>query len=108
LVVESEETMRISLEQDLRGRTVIDGEGRAVGAVDDVMVDGRSWRIEAFRVKLRRELAAQIGVERSAFRPAFLDIPVEMVHAAGDAVILNVPMSALHELQTAEAASPGP
>lgn len=96
--------MRISVEQDIRGRTVIDGAGRALGAVEDVLVDGRSWRVEGIRVKLRREAADDLGVGRSAFRSAVIDIPIEMVRAAGDAVILDVPTSALRELAEAEAA----
>lgn len=93
--------MRISFDEDLRGRAVIDGTGRVVGNVDGVMIDSETWRVEAFRVKLRRDAADQIGAAHRMFQAAALEIPVELVHAAGDAVILNVPTAALRELSVA-------
>jgi sporulation protein YlmC with PRC-barrel domain len=99
--------MRISYDDDLRGRAVIDGTGRVIGAVEGLLVDGQSWRVEAFRVRLRRDAAARIGAEHGVFRPASLEIPIDLVHAAGDAIILNVPTSALKELRpVSEVAAP--
>jgi sporulation protein YlmC with PRC-barrel domain len=99
--------MRISYEEDLKGRAVIDGTGRVVGEVDGLLVDSQSWRVEAFRVRLRREAAAQIGAEHRLLQSASLEIPVSLVHAAGDAVILNVPTTALRELRPAAEVSAG-
>jgi sporulation protein YlmC with PRC-barrel domain len=96
--------MRISVEDDLRGRTVIDGDGRAIGLVDGVLVDSQSWRVEAFRVKLRREAAEEVGMAYRVFGGTALDLPITLVHAAGDAIILNVPTSALRDLVPAERA----
>lgn len=100
--------MRISYEEDLRGRAVIDGTGRVVGEVDGLLVDGQSWRVEAVRVKLRRDAAEQIGASHRVFQAASLEIPISLVHAAGDAVILNVPTSDLRELRPAAEASASP
>jgi len=96
--------MRISYDGDLKGRAVIDGTGRVIGEIDGMLVDGQSWRVEAFRVRLRRDAADQIGADRRMFQAATLEIPVDLVHAAGDAVILNVPTTALRELRPAEEA----
>ena len=96
--------MRISYEDEVRGRAVIDGSGRVVGMVDGVLIDNQSWRVEAFRVRLKREAAAQVGAEHRLLQAAILEIPVSLVHAAGDAVILNVPTTALRDLLPAEAA----
>jgi sporulation protein YlmC with PRC-barrel domain len=93
--------MRISYDGDLKGRAVIDGSGRVVGTLDGLLVDSQSWRVEAFRVKLRRDAADQVGAEQSMFHRAVVEIPISLVHAAGDAVILNVPTTALRELQAA-------
>jgi sporulation protein YlmC with PRC-barrel domain len=90
--------MRISYDEDLKGRAVIDGTGRVVGNIDGVLVDGQSWRVEAFRVRLRRDAAEQIGAERRLLQAAVIEVPISLVHAAGDAVILNVPTAALREL----------
>jgi sporulation protein YlmC with PRC-barrel domain len=95
--------MRIEYEVELRGRSVIDGTGRVIGAVDGLMIDSESWRVEAVRVRLRRDAAMQLGATPRFFQSATLEIPVELVHAAGDAVILNVPTTALRELKPAQA-----
>jgi sporulation protein YlmC with PRC-barrel domain len=97
--------MRISYDEDLRGRAVIDGSGRVVGAVEALLLDSQSWRVEAFRVRLRRDAAEQIGVEHRLLQAATIEIPISLVHAAGDAVILNVPTTALRELRPAEEAA---
>jgi sporulation protein YlmC with PRC-barrel domain len=97
--------MRISYDEDLKGRAVIDGTGRVVGHIDGLLVDGESWRVEAFRVRLRRDAAEQIGAEHRLLQAATLEIPIALVHAAGDAVILNVPAAALRELSASGAAS---
>jgi sporulation protein YlmC with PRC-barrel domain len=93
--------MRISYEEDFKGRAVIDGTGRVVGEVEGLLIDNQSWRVEAFRVRLRRDAAEMIGVEHRMFQNASLEVPVSLVHAAGDAVILNVPTIALRELRPA-------
>lgn len=99
--------MRISYDEDVRGRAVIDGTGRVIGAVDGLLIDSQSWRVEAFRVRLRHEAADQIGAAHGVFRTAALEIRIDLVHAAGDAIILNVPASALKELKpAAEVAAP--
>jgi sporulation protein YlmC with PRC-barrel domain len=100
--------MRIAYDDDLKGRAVIDHTGRVVGDVDGLLIDGESWRVEAFRVKLRRDAAEQIGAEHRRFQSPTLDIPVALVHAAGDAVILNVPTVALRELRPAAEVAAAP
>jgi sporulation protein YlmC with PRC-barrel domain len=96
--------MRIAYEEDLKGRAVIDGTGRVIGAVDGLLIDGASWRVEAFRVRLRRDAAEQLGTPSRLFQSATVEIPIALVHAAGDAVILNVPTTALRELKPAQVA----
>jgi len=91
--------MRISWDEDLKGRAVIDGTGNVVGDVEGLLLDSKSWRVEAFKVKLRREAAELLGAAHRMFQAASLEIPLDLVHAAGDAVILNVPISALKELR---------
>jgi sporulation protein YlmC with PRC-barrel domain len=100
--------MRISFDEELRGRAVIDGSGRVIGAVEGLLIDSQSWRVEAFCVTLRRSAAGLIGAPHKMFQPATLEIPVSLVHAAGDAVILNVPVHALRELRPAAAVEAAP
>jgi sporulation protein YlmC with PRC-barrel domain len=88
--------MRMSFPQDLRNRTVVDAAGHAVGVLDSLVIDPESWRVTAIKVKLRREVADQIGAPRTVLRAALLNIPTEHVQAAGgDAVLLRVPITSL-------------
>jgi sporulation protein YlmC with PRC-barrel domain len=87
--------MRVLISRDLEGRTVIDGAGRAVGTIEHVLVDTEGWAVAGFRVKLRREIADELGESHGAFRSATIDVPIQAVHAAGDAVILQIPVAGI-------------
>jgi hypothetical protein len=80
---------------------VIDHTRRVIGAIDGLLIDGLSWRVEAFRVKLRSDAAEELGISHDLLHAATLEVPISLVHAAGDAVILNVPNAALRELRPA-------
>ncbi|MEJ7608441.1 MAG: PRC-barrel domain-containing protein, partial [Bryobacteraceae bacterium] len=58
--------MRFS-DDNLRGRTVIAADGKAVGEVAVLFLDVDAWRVESLQVKLRNEVADQIGATRGTF-----------------------------------------
>jgi sporulation protein YlmC with PRC-barrel domain len=78
-------------------RVVIDAGGLVLGVVEDVLLDLAGWRVDALRVKLRREVADEVGVENPFFRRPSIDVPSHLVQSVGDAVILKVRADALHE-----------
>jgi sporulation protein YlmC with PRC-barrel domain len=95
--------MSLSFAERISGRTALDSSGQIVGTVDDlsvVSVENGTWRIASFRLRLRREIAKDIGAASALLRSAVVEIPAEMVQAIGDAVILSVPTAALHDLVT--------
>jgi sporulation protein YlmC with PRC-barrel domain len=99
----TEVTMSLSFAEKISGRTALDASGQVVGTVDDlsvVSVEDGSWRVASFRLRLRREIARDIGAASPLLRSAVVDIPAEMVQAIGDAVILSAPTAALHDLVT--------
>jgi hypothetical protein len=54
-------------------------------------------------------VADDVGVERSTFRPAVVDVPASMLQAIGDAVLLNVRLDALLQpRELAEQPTPSP
>jgi sporulation protein YlmC with PRC-barrel domain len=77
--------MRLS-DENLRGRTVIAADGQAIGEVAGEFLDSEAWRLESLQVKLRNEVADQLGATRSLFHPGTLEIPVRMIQSVGDAV----------------------
>lgn len=98
--------MSTSFAEKISGRTVLDANGQIVGTVDDLLLDDRSWQVESFRIRLKREVAKEIGASSHLLRAAVVDIPSRMVGAVGDAVILSVAAVALHELVTETTATP--
>jgi len=87
--------MRLS-DENLRGRTVIAADGQAIGEIAAVFLDSDAWRVESLQVKLRNEVADQLGATRGMFHPGTLEMPIRMVQSVGDAVVLSV---AAHELR---------
>jgi sporulation protein YlmC with PRC-barrel domain len=82
--------MRLS-DENLRGRTVIAADGQAIGEIAALFLDSDGWRIESLHVKLRNEVADQLGAKRGIFHGGTLEVPVRMIQSVGDAVLLSVP-----------------
>jgi sporulation protein YlmC with PRC-barrel domain len=87
--------MRLS-DENLRGRTVIAADGQAIGEIAALFLDSDAWRVESLQIKLRNEVADQLGAPRGMFHAGILEMPTRMVQSVGDAVVLSV---AAHELQ---------
>ncbi len=81
--------MRLS-DENLRGRTVIAADGQAIGEASVLFLDIDTWRVESMQVKLRNEVADQLGAARGMFHAATLELPIRMVQSVGDAVVLSV------------------
>jgi sporulation protein YlmC with PRC-barrel domain len=94
-------SLRMS-DEDLRGRMAISAEGQVIGEVTALFFDSRDWRVESLQVKLRKEIADHLGVDRSVFRAGALEIPVRMVQAVGDTVVLSIAAEELRELPPGE------
>jgi sporulation protein YlmC with PRC-barrel domain len=104
--------MKLSFDE-VKGRTVIDATGAAIGEVDGLYVEqaaaGDQVCIGGMRVKLRASVADDVGVERGTFRSAIVEVPASMLQAIGDAVLLNVKLDALLQPQVpAEQPMPSP
>jgi sporulation protein YlmC with PRC-barrel domain len=82
-------------DDSLHHRVVLSSDGLAIGEITKLFVEA-DWRIRAFEVKLRKEIADRIGVHRRLLHGATLEISTEQVQSIGDAVILSVPAEALH------------
>jgi sporulation protein YlmC with PRC-barrel domain len=93
--------MRLS-DENLRGRTVIGADGRAVGEVAALFLDSDAWSVESIQVKLRKEIADELGASRTIFHAGTVEIPVRLVQSVGDALVLSVPVDGLREVLPGE------
>ena len=90
-------TMRLS-DDNLRGRTVIAADGQAIGEIAALFLESDSWRVDALQVKLRKEVADQLGAAHGIFRAGTLEAPVRIIQSVGDAVVLSVATQKLREV----------
>src|SRR5436853_7216572 len=97
--------MRLS-DENLRGRTVISADGQAIGEITALFLDSDAWKIESLRVKLRNEVADQLGATRGMFHAGTLEMPIRMVQSVGDAIILSVPAQELRQVLSAAGDAP--
>jgi sporulation protein YlmC with PRC-barrel domain len=88
-------------DENLRGRTVIAADGQAIGEVSALFLDSDAWRVESLRIKLRKDVADQLGAIRGIFHAGTLELPVRLVQSVGDAIILSVPAPELRQVLAA-------
>jgi sporulation protein YlmC with PRC-barrel domain len=89
--------MRLS-DDNIRGRTIIAADGQLVGEITALFLESNTWRVESLQAKLGKDIADQIGADRSLFHAGTLEIPVRLVQSVGDTVVLSVPIDGLREV----------
>jgi sporulation protein YlmC with PRC-barrel domain len=89
--------MRLS-DENLRGRPVVAADGQVIGDVSAVSIDSDQWKVETVRIKLRKNVAEQLGAAHDLFHSAIVEVPVQMIQSLGDAVVLSVTAIDLREL----------
>jgi sporulation protein YlmC with PRC-barrel domain len=92
--------MKIAITEELKGKTVLEAGGQVVGTLDELIIDTDPLALWGIRLRLKREIAKEIGASGGIIHGAVLDLSIEMVSAAGDAVILSVPLATLREVAT--------
>ena len=91
--------MRVIYEDALSGRSVIDSTGRSIGEIVGLLIETETWRVEALRVKLNKDVMQEIDAPHGTFRAARLDIPAQFVENVSDTVMLSGPIGALRTLE---------
>jgi sporulation protein YlmC with PRC-barrel domain len=77
--------------ESIKGLTIVGAGGNVVGKVATLNIDSASWHVVSVQAKLHKDVADRLGAERSLFRTGSIDIPVRLIQAVGDAVVLTVP-----------------
>ena len=77
---------------------MIAADGQAIGEVAAVFFDSDAWQVDALRIKLRKEVADQLGATRGMFHAGTLELPVRLVQSVGDAIVLSVPALELRQV----------
>jgi sporulation protein YlmC with PRC-barrel domain len=85
-------------DDNIRGRAIIAADGQMVGELTSLFLESDTWRVESLQAKLGKDIADQIGADRSIFHAGMLEIPVRMVQSVGDTVVLSVPIDGLREV----------
>lgn len=93
-------------DDSFRGRVVLSSDGLAIGEIARLFIDPAGWRVRSFEVRLRKDAAERVGVPRSLFHGATLEISTDLVQSTGDAVILSVSAEALRHPTPPEQGAP--
>jgi hypothetical protein len=91
-----------------RGRVVLSSDGLAIGEITRLFVEAAGWRVCSFEVRLRKDVAERIGIPRTLFHGATIEISTDLVQSTGDAVILSVSAEALRQPAPPEPSAPAP
>lgn len=89
-------------DEEIRGRTVIAADGQVVGEIEGILVGLDEWRVESLKVTVRKEVADELGAQRSVFHAGKVEIPTHMVQAVGVTVVLSVPLLGLRAVLPSE------
>jgi sporulation protein YlmC with PRC-barrel domain len=89
--------MRIS-DDSIRGRLIVSSDGQQVGEVDALHFESDEWRVESLHVKLRKDVADNLGATRGVFHAGGVEIPIRMVQSVGESVVLSVPIDDLRKV----------
>jgi sporulation protein YlmC with PRC-barrel domain len=81
--------MRVTYEEAVLGRAVLDATGREIGKVAELFIDTESWMVDAVGVKVHREVADAIGLKHGLFKSGYVEIPREAIQSVGDAIVLR-------------------
>ena len=57
---------------------MIAADGHAMGEIAALFLDSEAWRIQSLNIKLRKEVADQLGATRGMFHAPTLELPVGM------------------------------
>jgi len=87
-------------DEDLRNRPIIGSDGFQIGEVVRVFLDGDDFKVVSIEAKLSNHIADQLGAPRSIFRAGTLEIPIDLIQATTDSVILKVSLTELQESLT--------
>jgi sporulation protein YlmC with PRC-barrel domain len=96
--------MRLS-DETLRGRHVVAADGQVIGDVAALFLNSDAWSVESLQIKLRKDIADQLGAARGMFHAGTIELPVSMVQSVGDAVVLSVPVLELRQVLPGTAGS---
>ncbi|MBX3161744.1 MAG: hypothetical protein KF773_37630 [Deltaproteobacteria bacterium] len=95
--------------ESLQRRAVLTSDGVVIGSIHKLIIRPEDWRIIAFEVKLRKDVAERAGIQLRTFRTPTIQLSTAIVQSTADAVILSVPLAALRTPQQPQApAQPRP
>lgn len=89
--------MNISDEQ-IRGKAIIGSDGRVVGHVVSINIDGADLRVETLQVRLRKEIAHELGAHGTLLHGSRIELPASMIQSVGDTIVLSTTVGDLQPL----------
>ena len=74
---------------DLKGKSVLTSDGKAVGTLADLSIDEQTWRVTSIVVDVDASVAALFGVKKKLLKAPRVKIATEKVEHMADVVKLR-------------------
>lgn len=74
----------------LRGKQVLDRAGNDLGSVQDVTIDPDEMRVTGFIVRVSREAADRLHLDRPVLGSAHIQVGADRLDTIGDSILLNI------------------
>jgi len=82
----------------LIGMEVTDMKGTAIGTVDDLIIEHRTWKVPLIRVKVNSEEREALKMKSIRLAGKDIDISMGIVRDVGDMVVLNMTADHLNNI----------
>ncbi len=79
----------LNADGDLVGKQVVCGDGRRLGTIVDLQIDGDAWYVRGLRVRVRREVLEDLGVARPLSSIRVVLVSTRQVQRVSDQVLLS-------------------
>ena len=87
---------------------MISADGKVIRTLTELFISTSDLRVESIRIELRKDIADQIGANRTIFHRGTIELPVSFIQSVGDAVVLSVDVDQLREAHRPPATDAAP
>jgi sporulation protein YlmC with PRC-barrel domain len=82
-------------DEALHGKAVVSSDGVVIGEISRLFIDPVEWRVRSIEVRLRKESADRVGIHRTLFHSATIEVSTQQIQSVEVALILSISLDKL-------------
>ena len=75
--------------KEIEGKEVIDKQAHLIGKVCEIALDPNIWKVTHICVDMDKNIVEKIGLKKPLIGSVKATIPIEMIHAMSDRILLR-------------------